>query len=141
MSKIEVIKKTVQQVGDINHEYGSLLVGKTECGSFAWSIEAATFEKWEIIPESLYLELMKFVDSMPAKVGDKVKLNELGVKEVLSEDWIDCETLDKLQAETSGIIKDISPSINLFTVEFGDLVFYLNPEMVDKIVGGDYCGH
>lgn len=137
MSKIEVIKKTVHGVGDINNEYGSLLVGKTECGSFAWSIEAATFEKWELIPESLYLELIKLDDSMPAKVGDRVRLNELGVKEVLSSsgDWIDCETLDKLQTGKIGIIKDISPSINLVTVEFGDVVFYLSPEMVDKIRG------
>lgn len=136
MTKIEVIEKSVHEVGDINHEYGSLLVGKTECGAFAWSIEANTFEKWELIPESLYLELMKLVDSMPAKVGDKVKLNELGVKEVLSEDWIDCETLDKLQAENIGIIKDISPSINLVTVRLGDVAFYLKPEMVDRIGGG-----
>lgn len=139
MSKIEVIKKTVHEVGDINHEYGSLLVGKTECGAFAWSIEANTFEKWEIIPESLYLELMKLVDSMPAKAGDKVKLNELGVKGVLSSsgDWIDGVELDRLLNENIGIILEISPSIDLVTVGFGDVVFYLNPEMVDRIGGGD----
>jgi hypothetical protein len=72
MGKIELIKKTVREVGGINNEYGSLLVGKTECGSFAWSIEVAMFEKWELIPESLYIELMKLVDRMPAKVGDKI---------------------------------------------------------------------
>lgn len=60
MSKIEVIEKTVHEVGDINNEYGSLIVGKTECGGYAWAIENYDGESWQLIPESLYIELVKF---------------------------------------------------------------------------------
>ena len=45
-------------IGNINHEYGGLLI-KEEGGKFFWSIEANAFDKWEEIPESLYLELDK----------------------------------------------------------------------------------
>ncbi len=79
MSKIEVIKKTVQEVGGINHEYGSLLVGKTECGSFAWSIEVAMCEKWELIPESLYIELVKFNDAQLTKERVSHVVQAIGV--------------------------------------------------------------
>ncbi len=37
MSKIEVIKKTVQGIGNIGNYYGGLLAAKTECGGYAWA--------------------------------------------------------------------------------------------------------
>jgi len=49
----------MRKIGNINHEYGKLLV-KQEGDKFFWSIEANTFDKWEEIPESLYEELVSF---------------------------------------------------------------------------------
>jgi hypothetical protein len=48
----------MKKVGNICHEYGHLLIKEDE-GKFFWSIEANTFEEWEEIPKSLYLELYK----------------------------------------------------------------------------------
>lgn len=50
-----------RRIGKICHEYGCLLV-KQEGGKFYWSIEANTFENWEEIPESLFMELNRFQD-------------------------------------------------------------------------------
>lgn len=60
MSKIEVIKKTVQGIGNVGNYYGGLLAAKTECGGYAWAIENYDGERWQLIPESLYIELVKF---------------------------------------------------------------------------------
>ena len=48
-------------IGGISNYYGGLRV-KTEDGKFFWSIEDVTEDDWEEIPESLYLELMRFND-------------------------------------------------------------------------------
>jgi len=46
-------------IGDIGNYYGGLSV-KKEDGKFYWSIDNWDGQHWEEIPESLYLELIKF---------------------------------------------------------------------------------
>ena len=46
-------------IGNIGNYYGSLEV-KKEDGAFFWSIENWDGTVWEEIPESLYIELVKF---------------------------------------------------------------------------------
>lgn len=53
-------------IGEIGNHYGCLEVRK-EDGKFYWSIENWNGHYWEEIPESLYIELIKFEDSRNAK--------------------------------------------------------------------------
>lgn len=51
----------IKSIGTISNYYGGLRV-KEEGGKFWWSIENYDGDNWEEIPESLYLELIKFQD-------------------------------------------------------------------------------
>lgn len=53
-------------IGCIGNYYGGLAV-KQEDGKFWWSIENYDGHFWEEIPESLYLELLKFEAERPAE--------------------------------------------------------------------------
>ena len=46
-------------IGNIGNYYGGLSA-KEEGGKFYWSIEDYMDTQWQEIPESLYLELIKF---------------------------------------------------------------------------------
>jgi hypothetical protein len=52
----------IKDIGAISNYYGGLRV-KEEAGKFWWSIENFDGDLWEEIPESLYLELIKFQDA------------------------------------------------------------------------------
>lgn len=82
MSKIEVIEKTVTHIDDMSNE-ADIILAKTTCGNFAWCLSFYDGEQqWQLIPESLYTELVKF-NSDPIQIGDKVKLNEIGASHVV----------------------------------------------------------
>lgn len=51
-------------IGCIGNYYGGLAV-KQEDGKYWWSIENYDGHGWEEIPESLYLELLKFEADRP----------------------------------------------------------------------------
>lgn len=70
MSKIKVIESTIQVIGDIGNYYGGLSAAKTECGGYAWAIENYDGESWQLIPESLYIELVKFNSTLKISGGD-----------------------------------------------------------------------
>jgi hypothetical protein len=48
-----------QDIGDIGNYYGCLTVRNND-GVYQWSIENYSGHNWQDIPESLYLELVKF---------------------------------------------------------------------------------
>lgn len=50
-----------KSIGSISNFYGGLNV-KVEVGKFYWGIENYDGTDWQEIPESLYLELIKFED-------------------------------------------------------------------------------
>lgn len=49
----------ITDIGDIGNYYGCLSVME-EGGKFFWSIEDWDGRRWQEIPESLYIELIKF---------------------------------------------------------------------------------
>lgn len=51
----------IREIGSIGNYYGCLRV-REESNRFFWSIENYDGDHWEEIPESLYLELIKFND-------------------------------------------------------------------------------
>ena len=53
-----------RSIGRIGNYYGGLNI-KKENGLFYWSIENYDGNHWEEIPESLYLELIKFDPQEP----------------------------------------------------------------------------
>ena len=53
------MEDVVTGVGGIGNYYGGLRV-KESIGKFMWSIENYDGDHWEEIPESLYIELIKF---------------------------------------------------------------------------------
>ena len=56
MSKIEVIPHTIIHIDGM-----SIIVATTTCGDFAWCLNFYDDgQRWQLIPESLYIELVKF---------------------------------------------------------------------------------
>ena len=135
MSKIEVIPHTIIHIDGMSND-AEIIAAATTCGDYAWCLNFYDDEQqWQLIPESLYIELVKF-SSAHIQIGDKVKLNELGVKAILdnSREW-GYKMIAKLLAENRGTITELSLSNNLFIVEFGTATFYLSAGMFDKIGG------
>lgn len=54
--------KSIKQIGTIENFYGHLYVAIDKEGYHYWSIENYDGHRWEIIPKSLYEELIKFED-------------------------------------------------------------------------------
>lgn len=62
-----------KQIGRINSAYGGLMVGKSE-DKFFWSIEDHWGSWWEEIPESLYVELVKFEEARDKDVDATIEV-------------------------------------------------------------------
>jgi hypothetical protein len=53
------MKNKDMDIGDIGNAYGGLMA-KAENGKFYWKIVGCEGGEWDEIPESLYVELVKF---------------------------------------------------------------------------------
>jgi len=51
------------EIGDIGNYYGGLQVKAGGDGNFWWGIENYNGTEWSEIPESLYIELIKYNES------------------------------------------------------------------------------
>lgn len=70
---------------------------------------------------------------MKINIGDKVKLNELGIKALTDKSTDRAKhSIVNAIAKEFGAVAALSLSSNLFVIEFGTATFYLSAEMIDK---------
>lgn len=67
MSKIEVIPHTIINIDGMSND-AEIIVATTTCGAFAWCLNFYDGkQEWQLIPESLYIELIKFNSAPPER--------------------------------------------------------------------------
>lgn len=79
MSKIEVIPHTIIHIDGMSND-AEIIAAATTCGDYAWCLNFYDDEQqWQLIPESLYIELVKFNSAQLAKERASHVVQAIGV--------------------------------------------------------------